>query len=355
MAGSLNWWYRGVHNERQEMALTDAAAWDASVAPAGPRGSGAPVAPRDLQRTFQLVLATLWLLDALLQIQPFMFTRGAAGFSGMLDGAASGNPGWIARTVTWNASIVYHQPILTNALFAGVQFLIAFGIVYRRTCKPALVLSIAWSFAVWWFGEGLGAVFSGGATPFGGGPGSVLFYAVLAVLIWPTEGDDRPFVAARTVGSRTAKIVWAILWLLLALLCLVGSGRSPQALHNVVAGLNTGEPGWLAHIDRSTESLFLHDGTTMAILLAIVCVIVATGVFLPPPITRFVVVLAIVVFGLIWIAVQNFGGILAGGATDPNSAPLVMLIALTYWPLPTIAELSKNRRLESVTLVGVET
>jgi hypothetical protein len=36
---------------------------------------------------------------------------------------------------------------------------------------------------------------------------------------------------------------------------------------------------------------------------------------------------------VIWVAVQNFGGILAGGATDPNSGPLVILLALTYWPL----------------------
>ena len=41
-----------------------------------------------------------------------------------------------------------------------------------------------------------------------------------------------------------------------------------------------------------------------------------------------------VVFGAIWVAVQNFGGILAGGATDPNSGLLVILLALTYWPLP---------------------
>jgi hypothetical protein len=36
---------------------------------------------------------------------------------------------------------------------------------------------------------------------------------------------------------------------------------------------------------------------------------------------------------VIWVAVQNFGGILAGGATDPNSGLLVIILALTYWPL----------------------
>ena len=291
--------------------------------------------PRDLQRTFQLVLATVWLFDAVLQLQPFMFTKGANGLSGMLNGVAAGNPGWIAHTITWNGSIVYHQPFLTNTIFAGIQFLIAFGLIYRRTLKPALVLSIVWSVGVWWFGEGLGAVFSGGATPFGGGPGGVLFYAVLAVLLWPSEGPDTPFVAARTVGVRAAKAVWTVLWLLLALLCVVGSGRSPQALHDLVAGLSSGEPGWLARIDRSTQSLFLHHGTTMAILLALVCVVVAAGVFLPPRVSQWTVVLAVVVFALIWVAVQDFGGILAGGATDPNAAPLVILIALLYWPQTT--------------------
>jgi hypothetical protein len=289
--------------------------------------------PRDLQRTFQLVLATVWLLDAVLQIQPFMFTKGANGFSGMLNGTADGNPSWIAHTITWNGSIVYHQPILTNAIFAGVQFLIAFGLIYKRTLKPALVVSIVWSIGVWWFGEGLGAIFSGGATTFGGGPGGVLFYAVLAVLLWPREGSDRPFVAARAFGVNVAKTIWVVVWGLLALLSVVGSGRSPQALHDLVAGLNSGEPGWLAHIDRSTESLFLHHGTTMAVLLAIVCLVIAAGVFLPPQATKPIIVLAVVVFSLIWIAVQNFGGILAGGATDPNSGLLVVLLALIYWPL----------------------
>jgi hypothetical protein len=281
------------------------------------------------------VLATVWLLDAVLQLQPFMFTKGPNGFSGMLHGLAAGNPGWIARTITWNASIVYHQPILTNTVFAGIQFLIAFGIIYRRTVKPALALSIVWSLGVWWFGEGLGGIFSGGATPFGGGPGGVLFYAVLAVLLWPSDGSDAPFVAARTVGVGAAKAIWAVLWGLLAVLSVVGSGRSPQALHDLVAGLNSGQPGWLAHIDQSTESLFLHHGTTMAVLLAIVCLVVAAGVFLPPQFAQGAVVLAIVVFALIWIAVQNVGGILAGGATDPNSGLLVILVALVYWPLTT--------------------
>ena len=307
---------------------------DSRVSAGADPAAGSPTdrTPRDLQRMFQLVLATAWLLDAVLQLQPFMFTRGSNGFSGMLNGFATGNPGWIDHSISWNASNVYHHPILTNSLFALIQFLIAFGIIWTRTLKPALVVSIVWSLGVWWFGEGLGTIFQGGATPFGGGPGGVLFYALLAVLLWPSEGGDRPFVAARTVGVRAASATWVVTWGLLAALALVGSGRSPRALHDLVAGLDSGEPGWLAHVDKASEMAFLHDGTTLAILLAVLCVVVAAAVFLPPAATQVILVVAIGVFAVIWVAVQNLGGILAGGATDPNSGLLVIILALLYWP-----------------------
>jgi hypothetical protein len=123
------------------------------------------------------------------------------------------------------------------------------------------------------------------------------------------------------------------MWAIMAVLSVVGSGRSPQALHDLVAGLDSGQPGWLMRIDRSSEALFLRHGTTLAILLALLCLAIAASVFLPARFTQLAVVVAVVVFAVIWVAVQDFGGILAGGATDPNAAPLVILIALIYWPL----------------------
>ena len=144
-----------------------------------------------------------------------------------------------------------------------------------------------------------------------------------------------------------AKAIWAVVWGLLALLAVVGSGRSPQALHDLVSAY-TGQPGWLAHIDRDTASMFLHQGTTAAILLAVVCVVVAGGVFLPPQFTKATLVLGIVTFVFIWVATENFGGILAGGATDPNSGPPVIILALIYWPLT----LARNPRQPDVELHG---
>ncbi len=304
---------------------------------------------RDLQQTFRLLLATVWLMDAALQLQPFFFTAGKSGFSGMLNGLASGNPTWIAHTITWNASVVDHQAVFTNTLFAGIQFLIAFGIAWRRTVKPALVLSIAWALGVWWFGESLGGLLNGAATPFGGGPGAVLFYALLAVLLWPSEGPNTPFVAARTIGAGAAKVVWLVVWLLLGLLTVVGNGRSPQFLHDFVANLNNGgEPGWLAKLDKWTANVLLHNGTKVAVLFAVFCVVVAASVYLHPKVTQVILAIALVTFAFVWVGIENVGGILAGGATDPNSGPVVMLLILTYWPLSTAVTVVGHRAAVAV-------
>ena len=64
--------------------------------------------PPDGRRMLQLALAVVWLLDGVLQLQPFFFTPGKNGFSGMLGGMASGNPGFVARSITWNA--VHRRP-----------------------------------------------------------------------------------------------------------------------------------------------------------------------------------------------------------------------------------------------------
>ena len=40
---------------------------------------------------------------------------------------------------------------------------------------------------------------------------------------------------------------------------------------------------------------------------------------------------------VIWVIGQAFGMILTGSATDPNSGPLLALLAMAYWPSLTTA------------------
>ena len=72
-------------------------------------------------------------------------------------------------------------------------------------------------------------------------------------------------------------------------------------------------------------------------MLAVALVIVAVGVYLPPPLARATLILAIVVAAVIWVVGEAFGAILTGGGTDPNSGPLLALLALAYWPVAAAA------------------
>jgi hypothetical protein len=290
----------------------------------------------DTSRMLQLALAGVWLLDGVLQYQSFMFTK---AFGQMLAGTAAGNPGVIASPINWDARLVEHHGVALNATFATIQLLLGIGIACRPTVRVALGASIAWALGVWWFGEGLGGVLTGAASPLNGAPGAVIIYALLAVLLWPADrgGAPVPFAAARAVGAQAARALWLVLWLSLAYFALLPANRAPQALNGMIAGMASGEPGWLAAIDRNAAALVAHQGLAASVVLAIALVLIAVGVYLPTPAARTALVLAIVVAAVIWVVGEAFGTILAGGATDPNSGLLLILLALAYWPARTMA------------------
>jgi hypothetical protein len=299
------------------------------------RRDGATTWPgTDARRALQLVLAATWLLDGLLQYQSFMYTE---AFGQMIGGTAAGNPGVIARPISWNAALVEHHLVLLNTAFATIQLLLGLGIAYRPTVRLALAASIAWSLAVWWFGEGLGGVLSGGASSVTGGPGAVILYALLAVLLWPADrpGVTAPFAASRAVGAPAARLLWLVLWGSLAYFALTPANRAPQALHDLIVGMTGGEPGWLTGLETHAAAVLAQQGLAASILLAVALIVIAVGVFLPLPLARSALILALVVAAFIWVFGEAFGGILAGGGTDPNSAPLLALLSLAYWPLAT--------------------
>ena len=291
----------------------------------------------DTRRRLQLALGALWLLDAILQYQPVMFTR---AFGQMLAAAAPGNPALVSQPIIWNAHLAGQHPVLLNAVFATIQLLLALGIAWRPTVRVALGASVAWALGVWWFGEGLGGVLTGTASPVSGAPGPAVLYAVLAVLLWPRDpgsavpaGDPAvPFVAARAVGTRPARALWLILWTSLAYFALLPANRAPQALHAMLSGMTGGEPAWLAAISQHGAALLAHQGLAASVVLAALLILIAIGVYLPTPAARAALALAAVVAAAIWVAGQDLGGILTGSGTDPGSGPLLILLVLAYWP-----------------------
>lgn len=287
----------------------------------------------DGRRTLQLVLATIWLIDGILQLQSFFFTK-SFGLE-MISGMSQGNPSIIAGPITWSGSTIGHHAVLTDALFAVAQTAIAVAIAWRPTVKIGLAVSIAWAIGVWWVGEGLGGVFNGTANPVNGAPGAVMVYALLAVLLWPTDRSARsaPFIAARAVGAPIAKGVWLALWGSLSYFAVLGANRSPRGLYDLVTAEATGEPGWVAWIDHHAASLVEHRGLAVMVVLAVLLLVVAVGTYLPGSLANATVALAALIGLTFWVVGENFGALFTNGATDVNSGPLLIVLAVSYWRL----------------------
>jgi hypothetical protein len=294
---------------------------------------GQPASARlDVRRALQLILAAIWLLDGVLQYQSWMYTKAFA--PQMLSAMAAGNPAVIARPITWDAALVGHHLVLLNTVFATIQLLLGLGIAFRPTVRLALAISVAWSVVVWWFGEGLDGVLNGSSNPLGGAPGAVIIYALIAVLLWPADraGRPAPFTAARAVGAHAARALWLVFWLSQAYFMLTPGNRGAEATSGMIADMEAGEPAWLQGLMRGAAALTAHQGLATSIAFAVAFALIAIGVYLPPAAAKATLLLAIVASTLIWVFAQALGAIIASGSTDPNSGPLLVLLALAYWP-----------------------
>jgi hypothetical protein len=305
------------------------------------------------RRVLQVTLGVAWLLDAALQFQPFMFGRGFA--VEILKPTAVGNPSLVARPVLWSAGIVLAHPQFWNTIFALTQLLLALGLFWRRSVKVALAGTVVWSLLVWWLGEGLGGVFAGSATPLMGAPGAVILYALLALLLWPSAEDAGGSLADTSILSRVAPLAWILVWAGEAYFALLPANDSPAAMHAMLAGMADGEPQPIASLDRSLAHLAAHSpiiGPGIGALFAL-C---ALAVLLPPRFAKPLYGLAMVLAAITWLG-QDLGGILTGQGTDPNSGPLLFLLALAYWPIrpqpATVAALSTRRKPRLRTGIGV--
>jgi hypothetical protein len=283
------------------------------------------------RRALQITLGVIWLLDAALQYQPYMFSKGFV--SQVIQGTADGNPAIIADPITWSAGLMMHHIALYNALFATIQLFLALGLLWRRTVKAALAASIAWAIAVWWLGEGLGGVLTGTASPFTGAPGAVILYVLVALLAWPSPAADTRGSSIATTGRLGAiapRVLWAALWGSLAYLALQPANSSPGALETMLTGMKDGEPGWISSMDGALAHALAHLGTQVSVTIAVLCALagatVALGRF-----TRLGVLIAAIIGAVIWLA-EDFGAIFTGQGTDPNSGLLLIVAAATFWP-----------------------
>ncbi len=294
------------------------------------------------QRILQIVLGLFWLLDAGLQFQPYMFRSSFT--STYLLNNASNQPDVIRWIITNVGNFVGPHVAVWNTFFALIQVAIGAGLLFRRSVRPALVVSFFWVVGVWFFGEGLGQLFTGSASALTGAPGSVFLYGLIGLMAWPRSAlaeqdaasEPKAGIASSAAaggigGATTPLLVWCGYWSLAAILFLLPNNRTPTSVSSAITGMSSGEPSAYSHFLNSFGNHFGTAGVWTTWLLAIGSLIVGFGplVFRRPT-------LFLAGGGLLatffWVSGQGLGGIFTGSGTDPNSGPLIVLLALAMVP-----------------------
>jgi hypothetical protein len=297
------------------------------------------------QRTLQIVLGLFWLLDAALQFQPFMFGHEFANTFILAN--AQGQPQPFGYLITHVGNFIAPDSTVWNVFFSLIQLVIGLGLLARRTVRPALVISFFWVLGVWFFGEGLGMVFTGTATALTGAPGSVLIYGLIGLMAWPRRADqptdasghDNESVGIASSaagqgigGSRTPLMGWSGYWFLAAVLFVLPDNRTQTSVASAITGMASGNPSFYDHLLNNVGRQLNSVGPQAAWTMAAISLIIGFGPLVarrPQPFlwAGIVASIAMWVFGQGWL-----GGVFTGSGTDPNTGPLVVFLGLAMMP-----------------------
>ena len=294
-----------------------------------PVPAGSTLAARSLltRRSLRFALGALWLLDGLLQLQPYMFTKGFA--QQIITPVAAGQPFFVAAPVRWNAALIGMHPALFNGVFAGVQLALGIGLLLPRTSRTALVASVFWAGGVWYVGEGLGGLAGGHVSALVGAPGAALLYGILALAAWPGRPRPRPdTLMAPSRPPQWILRVWAALWIGFAALNLLpGNGSSSAIRSDLSSSASTVSP-WLADLDHWMAGVVHGVGAGAGALLVAAQLSIGMLSLGRGRLQRAALWTGIVLALLYWAGGQSFGQLFSGQATDPSTGPLLALVGL---------------------------
>lgn len=277
----------------------------------------------------RLAVGVLWVCAGLLQLQPFMFTKGFAG--DVLGNAAHSQPAPLNRVITFTETVFAAHPVTCNWVLAIAELLIGTAMTmgnHGRLTRIACVASIGWGLGVWCIGEGMGGLPTGHAASSTGAPGAAALYVVLTIAAFPRRtaaGGEAP------LPTRFLTRMWVLIWLVGAILAALPAQWGARGL-SAQAGM-----GWMMSPSWATGSTlavatWLHALPAVAAALASAAMItVQLGVGLGGLRRGAVGRVAVLVGGglslIFWMFGQGFAGISTGTATDVGTAPLVVLLA----------------------------
>ena len=275
------------------------------------------------RRRVRVAVGVLWLVDAALQAEPAKFNRDYPLHD--LAQSVMGAPSWVNRSVFAGIDpFVAHWPWWDLAAVL-LQVAIGAALLRDRVVRPALVASFLWTLAVWWLGEAFGTLTTGLSLLASGAPGSVLLYAVIGALAWPRgETSD--------VHRRWWSAAWLLVWVGTVVVQLRTSYPQSQVLTAGLHDLSAGQPRPLRDTATWMERVVAHHSAAIVIVLIALQVAIGVGAIAESHHPRLWLGLGIALSLFFWVVFQQLGGIFTSAATDVNTAPLVVLLALAAWP-----------------------
>lgn len=311
--------------------------------------------------TLRRVLGGLWLLDGLLQLQPRMFT--ADLISSVMTPALQAQPAPLAAGLAWIIQVTASHLVLVNLLIALVQVSIGACLLIGYRVDVALLASVVWSLVVWYAGEGLGMLLTGQASVLTGAPGAVLLYAALALTLLPRRTLIRlasvviPNWLPREWRESDASVltreglrwVLAAFWLGACALQLQPAWWRPGQIARAIQAVQSPGTSSGMLVDPPLRWLAVATGgieVPLNFTLVLACLALGIGLATTRSDARRLqlLVCGITLSLLVWWATEAFGMLLTGLATDPNTGPLLVLLALCCWPRSTQASAAARVR-----------
>lgn len=263
-------------------------------------------------------LGSLWLLDGAAQLQARLF--GPTMVTAILQPAGAGNPSWANLPLQLAIQAFVRHPVLANTAVALVQGFLGATLWLRSRSTWPYALSLLWSLLLWPFGQAFGGILSAQASLLTGAPGSAIIYAVLTWLAWPGT-----FTPAR--GPWLLGAIWALGAVLQARPVNFTAARFTA----ITAANAVGQPRAFASLLRASGALLASHAVFCNGVLVVTCLACAAALW-SPRWRRAGLALSAACALVLWVFGQALGMILTGSATDPNTAPLLALIAAASWP-----------------------
>ncbi len=261
-------------------------------------------------------------MDGLLQLKPAMFT--AAFTKSVLMPNFTGQPHWAQLLFMPAIHMWMSMPIMCNWMAVVMQVAIGALILVKIPSweRAGLILSIGWGLLVWVFGEGFGMFLTSFASFVTGTPGSVFFYLLAAALLLVPAKNWRKTVAYSRLQWMLAGL-WSVALIWQIRLAFEPRGMLSESFQQNLTAMPT---PWLTHVVNTFALTAAHHPIDMN--LAIMAgLAVFTGLWLFPRPATWAIYAAVGWWAIWWVGGMDLG-LWGATATDPNSAPLWILLLL---------------------------